>query len=81
MYDYDDNTIRGSFVTICLTVFIALIIWWAVSNTEVMKRVKELSELIIGFYFTSVGLWKAGSVLKYNKDADVAVAKEEVKKK
>lgn len=67
-FDSKDNTIRGSFISQLLTLFMAYIIFEAVNSNETMERVSKLSELILGFYFLSLGIWKTGQVIKYRTD-------------
>ena len=67
-FDSTDNTIRGSFISQILTAFMVYIIYKAVNDTAVMERVSKLSEIILGFYFLSLGIWKTGQIIKYKAD-------------
>ena len=71
-WDADDSTFRGSAVNLILTVVFVGLVVVACFNNAVCERVLKLTELIIGIYFTSLGVWKVGAVIKYNKDADMA---------
>jgi len=68
IYDPKDKTIRGSFISQLLTLFMVYVIFRAIDSTEVMERVSKLSEVILGFYFLSLGIWKTGQVIKYRAD-------------
>jgi len=48
-------------------------------SENIVNRMVKLSELMIAVFAISYGVWKAGSVIKYNKDAEIASAKAERK--
>lgn len=69
-FDSKDNTVRGSFISQLLTLFMGYIVYRAINDSEVTARVKDLTELILGFYFLSIGIWKTGKILKYRKNME-----------
>lgn len=79
IWDFKDKTVRGSFINFLLTVVLLSIIALGCFYDGVCSRLVKLSELVMGFYFISLGVWKTGQVMKYKKDADIADAKAERK--
>jgi len=63
-FDSKDNTIRGSFISQLLTLFMMIIIIAGILDDKIMDRASKLSEIILGFYFTSLGIWKVGKFIK-----------------
>ena len=70
-FDSKDNTVRGSFISQLLTLFMGYIVYRAINDSEVTARVKDLTELILGFYFLSIGIWKTGKILKCRVDKNM----------
>lgn len=56
-WDKENNSIRGSFVNLVLTMTILGMIVAGCTSDAVMLRVEKLSTLILGFFATSIGIW------------------------
>ena len=77
VYNYDDNTIRGSFINQVLTgTIITLIVIAVLTSNEITDRLVRLTELITLVFFISFGGWKASQYF-YNKRFHVKDCKED----
>jgi hypothetical protein len=56
-WDYEENSIRGSFVNILLTVAYLVIAGLSLVFETVAKNVAQASTFLIGFYLVSFGVW------------------------
>jgi predicted transporter len=56
-WDKENQSIRGSFVNLILTLTILGMIVAGTTSDEIMNRVEKLSTLILGFFATSIGVW------------------------
>lgn len=57
IWDKENQSIRGSFVNLILTMSILGMIIAGCTSDAVMLRVEKLSTLILGFFATSLGVW------------------------
>lgn len=72
-WDDKDKTIRGSSTNWTITMVYLNLIILGCFNTSVMERLIKLSDLMLFFFATSLGIWQTGRYLKYSKDKDVEV--------
>jgi hypothetical protein len=69
-WNNEEKTIRGSFISLSLTILFAVLITMGIFDTEVATSLKSLESLIIWFFGLSWGIYSAKSV------ADNYVAKK-----
>lgn len=62
MWDDVEKTIRGSFVNLCLTITIAILIIIGAFNKEVCTNLKDNQSLITWFFGLSWSIWSAKQV-------------------
>jgi TRAP-type mannitol/chloroaromatic compound transport system permease large subunit len=56
-WDIENQSIRGSFVNLILTLTILGMIVAGITSDAAAARVEKLSTLILGFFATSIGVW------------------------
>jgi len=56
-WDYDEKTIRGSFMNVMLTAAYLVIIAISMIFPSISKNVSEITSFLIGFYLVSFGVW------------------------
>jgi hypothetical protein len=69
VWDYDENTIRGSFVNVMLTVAYLIIAGCSLVFDVVAKNVSTASTFLIGFYLVSFGVWATKKTVEIVKTA------------
>jgi TRAP-type mannitol/chloroaromatic compound transport system permease large subunit len=57
IWDVENQSIRGSFVNLILTLTILGMIVAGITSDAAAARVEKLSTLILGFFATSIGVW------------------------
>lgn len=57
IWDKENQSIRGSFVNLILTLTILSLIVAGITSDAAAARVEKLSTLIMGFFATSIGIW------------------------
>jgi hypothetical protein len=57
IWDKENQSIRGSFVNLILTLTILSLIVAGITSDAAAARVEKLSTLILGFFATSIGVW------------------------
>ena len=73
MWDEEDNTIRGSFVNIALTIFYAFIIISSIIWTRIAQNVAEITSFLIGFYGISFSVWAGKKTIEVIRGAKEVV--------
>ena len=68
-WDYENNTIRGSFVNVAITVIYLIIIGVSMVFYTIAKNVSEISSFLIGFYLVSFGVWATKKTIEIVKGA------------
>jgi len=66
-YDDKENTIRGSFINISLTMLIVVLIIIGSFVQWVASNLREMETLIIGFFVSSFGLWTGKKSVEFIK--------------
>jgi hypothetical protein len=56
-WDYDEKTVRGSFMNVMLTAAYLVIIAISMIFPSISKNVSEITSFLIGFYLVSFGVW------------------------
>jgi hypothetical protein len=56
-WDYDNNTLRGSFINLLMTLLYVILIGCSLVWDRVSKNVAEISSFLLGFYLISFGVW------------------------
>jgi uncharacterized membrane protein YiaA len=62
LWDAADQTIRGSFINMIVTLVTLSLICVGCFNTSVAANLDKMSTLILGFFGISFGVWAAKSV-------------------
>jgi hypothetical protein len=57
VWDEENNTIRGSFINIALTIFYACIIVASLIWNRIAENVAEITSFLVGFYGVSFTVW------------------------
>jgi TRAP-type C4-dicarboxylate transport system permease large subunit len=57
IWNKKDNSIRGSFVNLMITLVILLLIFIGAFSDAVAKRLADMAALIIGFFTSTMGIW------------------------
>lgn len=57
IFNRAEKTIRGSFVNLCITLTILVLVVIGCLNDEVAARLQKMETLIIGFFTASLGIW------------------------
>jgi hypothetical protein len=57
VWNEEDNTIRGSFINIALTIIYVLIILASMIWNRVATNVAEITSFLVGFYGVSFTVW------------------------
>ena len=57
IWNKKENSIRGSFVNLVITMTILLLISIGAFNDAVAKRLVDMAALIIGFFASTMGIW------------------------
>ena len=68
VWDKENQSIRGSFVNLILTLTILGLIVAGVTDDDIMERVEKLTALILGFFATSIGVWTYKKVVETKKE-------------
>lgn len=71
IWNYQEKSIRGSFVNLVITMTILLLVVIAAFSETVKNNLKDLTALIIGFFTVSFGVWKAGNIINGNNISDI----------
>lgn len=69
-WDTENQSIRGSFVNLILTLTILGMIVAGITSDAAAARAEKLSTLILGFFATSIGIW---SYKKIQEDKQAGV--------
>ncbi len=73
MWNEEDNTIRGSFVNIALTIFYACIIVASMLWNRVATNVAEITSFLVGFYGISFSVWAGKKTIEMIRGAKEVV--------
>jgi hypothetical protein len=71
VWNKKENSIRGSFVNLCITGLIAIMVIAGCFSDVLAERLDKMSTLIIGFFTASMGIWgfrKGFDSFNENKD-------------
>jgi hypothetical protein len=63
-WDAKDNTIRGGFVNLVITVNLMAMIWMGVLSDVVSLRLERMTALMSVLFGASFGVWKAAKTVK-----------------
>ncbi len=63
----DEQTVRGSFVNIALTIIYVMIIICGMIWNRVAENLKEMETFLIGFYLVSFGTWATKKTVEFVK--------------
>lgn len=63
-WDSKDNTIRGGFVNLAITVNLMIMIWLGVLMDPVSLRLERMTALMSVLFGASFGVWKAAKTVK-----------------
>lgn len=61
-WNSEEKSIRGSFVSLSLTILVAILITMGAFNNEISESLKKLESLITWFFGLSWGIYSAKSV-------------------
>lgn len=61
-WNSQEKSIKGSFVSLCLTIFIVVLIGMGIFNDEICESLKKLESLITWFFGLSWGIYTTKSV-------------------
>jgi hypothetical protein len=67
VWNHEDQSIRGSFINIALTIFYMIIIICGMVWTRVSGNLKEMETFLIGFYLVSFGVWATKKTVEFVK--------------
>ena len=56
IWNHEDQSVRGSFINIALTIIYVMIIAFGMLWTRVAENIKEMETFLIGFYLVSFGV-------------------------
>jgi len=62
LWDTKDQTIRGSFINMIVTLVILSLVCVGAFNTSIAANLDKMCPLILGFFGISFGVWAAKSV-------------------
>lgn len=63
-WDTKDNTIRGGFVNLVITVNLMVMIWLGVLSDLVSVRLERMTALMSVLFGASFGVWKVAKTVK-----------------
>lgn len=67
IWNHEDQSLRGSFINIALTLFyVGLIICGAIWE-RVAENLREMETFLIGFYLVSFGVWATKKTVEFVK--------------
>lgn len=67
VWNHEDQSIRGSFINISLTIFYMLIIIAGMIWNRVAENLKQMETFLIGFYLVSFGVWATKKTVEFVK--------------
>ena len=68
-WDYEENSIRGSFVNILMTFAYLVIIAISMIFSSISRNVAEITSFLIGFYLVSFGVWATKKTIEITRAA------------
>jgi hypothetical protein len=69
IWNEEENTIRGSFINIALTIFYACIIIASMIWTRIAQNVAEITSFLVGFYGISFSVWAGKKTIEMIRGA------------
>lgn len=63
-WDDQDNTVRGGFVNLVITINLMIMIWLGVLNDAVSIRLQRMTALMSVLFGASFGVWKVAKTVK-----------------
>ncbi len=67
IWNHEDQSVRGSFINIALTIIYVLIIVSGMIWSRVAENLKEMETFLIGFYLVSFGVWATKKTVEFVK--------------
>ena len=67
VWNHEDQSVRGSFINIMLTIFYVLLITSGVVWSWAAKNLREMETFLIGFYLVSFGVWATKKTVEFVK--------------
>lgn len=59
VWNKKEQSVRGSFVNLCITSFIVILITAGCFSDVIAERLDKMSSVIVGFFVASMGIWSA----------------------
>jgi len=69
IWNHEDQSIRGSFINIVLTIFYACIIISSMLWMRIAQNVAEITSFLIGFYGLSFSIWAGKKTIEMIRGA------------
>jgi putative Mn2+ efflux pump MntP len=57
IWNTKEKSIRGSFVNLCITLFVVVLITAGCFSDVLAERLDKMSSVIVGFFVASMGIW------------------------
>jgi len=67
IWDKEQQTIRGSFINITITILYLMFIGMGMAWNRVAENLKEMETFLIGFYLVSFGVWATKKTVEFVK--------------
>lgn len=68
IFNEEDKSIRGSFVNLCITFTILLLVIIGAFVDPVAGRLEKMQGLIVGFFTASLGIWSYKKFQEENRE-------------
>jgi len=67
IWNHEDQSVRGSFINIALTIIYVMIIVSGMIWSRVAENLKQMETFLIGFYLVSFGVWATKKTVEFVK--------------